>query len=83
MAIENFPNCYDLRGKGCFMHRDVKRAGKSCTVCICLSDTTQTPCPFFKTREQVLEEDPNYFGHMVSRNPKCHKLPKKDKEVLG
>lgn len=29
--------------------------------CKCLSDTRTVPCPFFKTKEQVIKEDPEYF----------------------
>lgn len=51
--------CFDDRGNECFMC--YKEDGKK--FCKCLSDTSTIPCPFMKTKEQVLKEDPLYYQH--------------------
>lgn len=50
--------CADPRGITCFA---CDRWGR----CICLSDSRQVPCPFFKTKAQVLESDPHYYDKEV------------------
>lgn len=45
--------CKDKRGSQCFAFASGK--------CKCLSDTSSTPCPFYKTKAQVLDQDPKYF----------------------
>lgn len=56
MYSKSIPKCRDPRGKlDCF-------AAQSGGRCRCLGDTSKTPCPFYKTVEQVLEEDPDYFN---------------------
>lgn len=51
----NLPACKDGRGlKDCFAKR-TSINGKS--LCICLSDTTQVPCPFYKSKDTVEKGD--------------------------
>ena len=47
------PKCRNEEGWKCFAYFN------GC--CKCLSDTRKIPCPFFKTKEQVMKEDPNFF----------------------
>lgn len=63
MSINTNPKCKDARGRGsCFAcHRDINGNFN----CGCLSDTKEVPCPFYKTKEQVLKEDPNYYNNLV------------------
>ena len=51
---ECYCKCMDPKGVTCF----------ACTPrgeCKILTDTRQIPCPFYKTVDQILEKDPNYF----------------------
>ena len=52
---DTLPRCYDARGlKDCFAKR---RHVSGKVICICLSDTRQTPCPFYKSMEQAQKEN--------------------------
>ena len=53
--IVSLKKCKDQKAIGvCF-------ACTSNGYCKALKDTRTIPCPFFKTRDQVMAEDPNYF----------------------
>ena len=63
-VFKRFPKCNDARGVvDCFACK-----GKD-SRCICLSDTTFPGgvCPFYKNQEQILKEDPNYYGNLANR----------------
>ena len=47
------PRCRYKEGGKCFAYTN--------GLCKCLSDTRTVPCPFFKTKEQVMKEDPEFF----------------------
>lgn len=59
--MTKFAKCHDQRGPICFA---CDRWGR----CVCLGNTTQVPCPFFKTRSRVMEEDPHYYDREVREN---------------
>lgn len=47
-------NCRDPKGGTCFART---RRGE----CKILNDTRQLPCPFYKTVDEILAKDPDYF----------------------
>lgn len=51
-----FDKCVDKRGPDCFAYI---RGG----LCRCLNNP-ENNCPFFKNKERVLDEDPNYFSNI-------------------
>lgn len=53
---QTISHCCDPKGTECFAYMKGR--------CKCLTDTNfknTNHCPFFKTREQILKEDPDYF----------------------